>query len=51
VRVENQVFGAARAAEKTGCQRGFPGVFYQRPKDDHHFFHAYQIFFLFSPSN
>jgi hypothetical protein len=31
VRVENRVFGAARAAEKTGCQRGLPGFFYQHP--------------------
>jgi hypothetical protein len=31
VRAENWVFGAARGAEKTGCQRGLPGFFYQRP--------------------
>jgi hypothetical protein len=27
VRAENRVFGAARAAEQTMCQRGLPGFF------------------------
>jgi hypothetical protein len=31
VHAQNRVFGAARAAEKTGCQRGLPGFFYQCP--------------------
>jgi hypothetical protein len=32
VRAESRVFGAARAAEKTGCQRRLTGYFYQHPK-------------------
>jgi hypothetical protein len=31
VRAENRVFGAARAAEKTVCQRRWPGFFLSMP--------------------